>query len=137
MLLKKMKSIKTIKKEAIKAAQLSFRQDKLDEGAARQFVKTFKKLPLNEAVLSLNYYLRALKTELSKTTMVVESAIKIGESEIKDLKAGLGKQVKVLQVEQKINPSILGGVKVRIGDVIFDNSVRSRINQVKEALISG
>lgn len=132
-----MKSIKTIKKEAIKAAQLSFKGDVLDESIARKFIKEFKKLPLNESVLTLNYYLRALKTQIAKTTMVVESAIKIGESEIKDLKTGLGKQMKVLEVEQKINPSILGGVKVRIGDVIFDNSVRSRINQVKEALISG
>lgn len=115
---------------------MSFRNEMLDEDTAKQFVKAFKKLPLNEAVLTLNYYLRALKSGLAKTTMVVESAIKIGESEIKDLKTGLGKQMKVLEVEQKINPSILGGVKVRIGDVIFDNSVRSRINQVKEALVS-
>ncbi len=129
-----MKSIKTLKKQAIKAAQLSFKGDALDESAARKFIKAFRALPLNESVLTLKHYLRALKSEISKTTMVVESAVKIGESEIKDMKAGLGRQMRVLEVEQKINPSILGGVRVRIGDVIFDNSVRSRINQVKEAL---
>lgn len=128
-----MKSIKIIKKNAIKAAQLSFKGDALDEGVAKKFIKAFKALPLNESVLTLNHYLRAIKSELAKTTMVVESAVKIGDSEIKDLKAGFGKH-KVLEVEQKLNPSILGGVRVRIGDVIFDNSVRSRINQVKEAL---
>lgn len=131
-----MKSIKTIKKNAIKAAQLSFKRDVLDEGVAKKFIKAFKGLPLNESVLTLNHYSRAIKAELSKTTLVIESAVKLTSAQVKDIE-GSFKYQKINETKTQLSPSILGGVKVRIGDVIFDNSVRSRINQVKEALISG
>lgn len=130
-----MKSIKLIKKQAIKAAQLSFKGGKLDEVAARKFVKVFKALPLGESILTLNQYLRALRSEINKTTLTVESVVAIPKSQIKELENSLGRQYKVLETREELNPSLLGGVKVRIGDVIFDNSLKARVNQVKEALL--
>lgn len=129
-----MKSIKTIKKEAIKAAQLSFKGDVLDESIAKKFIKEFKKLPLNEAVLSLKYYLRAVKSELSRSTLLIESAVALSSAQIKEIENSF-KTKNINETKTQLSPSILGGVKVRIGDVIFDNSVRSRINQVKEVLV--
>jgi len=129
-----MKSIKIIKKNAIKAAQLSFKQGVLDETVARKFIKAFKGLPLNESILTLNHFVRALKTELNKTTLTIESAVSISESGIKELENVLGRQYKIIDTHVDLNPSILGGIKVRIGDVIFDNSIKARIYQVKEAL---
>lgn len=131
-----MKSIKLIKKQAIKAAQLSFKEGKLDEAVAKQFVKAFKTLPLGESVLTLNEYMKALRAGINKTTLTVESVVKIPASEIKALEGSFGRQYKILEVREEINSSLLGGVKVRIGDVIFDNSLKARVNQVKEALVS-
>ena len=128
-----MKSIKAIKKQAIKAAELSFTNGDLDESAARKFIKAFKGLPLNESVLTLNYYLRAIRSELAKTTLLIESSVNLSGSQIKEIEASF-KGKKINETKTQLSPSILGGVRVRIGDVIFDNSVRSRINQVKEIL---
>jgi F0F1-type ATP synthase delta subunit len=130
-----MKSIKSIKKQAIKAAELSFKNGDLDENAARKFIKAFKGLPLNESVLTLNHYLRAIKSGLSKTTLLIESSVNLTAPQIKEIEASF-KGKKINETKTQLSPSILGGVRVRIGDVIFDNSVRSRINQVKEALVS-
>jgi hypothetical protein len=130
-----MKSIKTLKKQSIKAAQLSFKSGELDEGIAKKFIKGFKGLPLNEAVVMLNSYLSAVKREIGKTTLTITSASKLSGAQVKDVE-GAFKSYKVLATTEELSPSILGGIKVRIGDVIFDNSVRSKINQVKEALIS-
>lgn len=129
-----MKSIKTLRKQAIKAAQLSFKSGELDEGTSKKFVKAFKALPLNEAVVMLNSYLAAVKREIGKTTLTITSASKLSGSQVKDV-AGAFRSYKVLATTEELSPSILGGIKVRIGDVIFDNSVRSKINQVKEALV--
>jgi hypothetical protein len=131
-----MKSIKTIKKQAIKAAQLSFKNGELDEAAARKFIKAFKGLPLGESILTLSQYMKALRSGINKTTLTVESVVSIPKSEIKELQNVLGRQYKVLETKEELNPSLLGGIKVRIGDVIFDNSLKSRISQVKEALVN-
>ena len=130
-----MKSIKTIKKQAIKAAEMSFKNGDLDESVARKFIKAFKGLPLNESVLTLNHYLRAIRSGLSKTTLLIESAASLTSTQVKDIEVSF-KGNKINETRTQLSPSLLGGVKVRIGDVIFDNSVRSRINQVKEALAS-
>ena len=131
-----MKSIKLIKKQAIKAAQLSFKEGKLDDAVAHKFIKVFKGLPLSESILTLNQYMKALRSEINKTTLTVESVVSIPKADVKELENVLGKQYKVLQVKEELNPSILGGIKVRIGDVIFDNSIKSKINQVKDALVN-
>jgi len=130
-----MKSIKTLKKQAIKAAQLSFKLGNLDEGVAKKFISAFKALPMNEAVVMLNSYLSAVKRAISKTTLTITSASKLSGPQVKDV-TGAFKSYKVLQTSEELSPSLLGGIKVRIGDVIFDNSVRSKINQIKEALVS-
>ena len=131
-----MKSIKSIKKQAVKAAELSFKSGKLDEAVAKKFVKSFKALPLSEAVISLNYFLQALRRELGKTTLTIESVVKVPKSEIQSLETGFKRQFQILQTNEGLNPSLLGGIKVRIGDVIFNDSLKSRINQVKEALVN-
>lgn len=132
-----MKSIKTIKKQAIKAAQLSFKNGKLDENVAKKFVRAFKGLPLGESILTLNQYMKALRSELNKTTLTVESVVSIPKSDIKELENVLGRQYKILETREELNPSLLGGIKVRIGDIIYDNSLKSRVGQIKEVLING
>ncbi len=131
-----MKSIKLIKKQAMKAAQLSFKAGKLDEVVVRKFIKGFKALPLGESVLTLNYFMKALRSEISKTTLTIESVVKIPKADITELQGIFGKQYKVLETREELDSSLLGGIKVRIGDVIFDNSTRSKINQIKETLVS-
>jgi F-type H+-transporting ATPase subunit delta len=33
-----------------------------------------------------------------------------------------------------VDPTVLGGVVAQVGDTVFDGSVRSRLNQLREAL---
>lgn len=129
-----MKSIKTLKKQAIKAAQLSFKKGVLDEVIARKFVKSFKALPLNEAIISLNYYLQAIRRETAKTVLTVNSVIKIPRSELESIETAFKKEYQILETREEVDSSLLGGVKVRIGDVIFDNSLKAKVSQIGEVL---
>lgn len=44
----------------------------------------------------------------------------------------LGKMLgKKIQLESKIDPSIIGGMVVRVGDTVYDTSVQSQLNQVR------
>ena len=47
------------------------------------------------------------------------------------LSSATGKSVTVMSI---VDPSILGGVVSRIGDTVFDGSVRHRLDQLKEAI---
>lgn len=41
---------------------------------------------------------------------------------------------KTVSVKSVVDPSVLGGVMARIGDTVFDGSVRHRLDQLKEAI---
>lgn len=48
-----------------------------------------------------------------------------------DLSASLGKQVRV---DSRVDPSIIGGLVVRIGDRVIDASVAARLQQLRQRL---
>lgn len=129
-----MKSLKNLRKQAIKASGLSFKSGKLDETVAKKFIKSFRSLTLGEAVPSLVYYLQAIKREINKTTLTIFSASKLSSGQENELENTFKKDHQILQAYSEIAPSILGGVKVKIGDIIFDNSLKSKVDRIKQAL---
>ncbi len=68
---------------------------------------------------------------LSGDTAEVTSALPLTDSEKTDIK----KKLKVAEVVFKVNPAILGGVIIRIGDQVIDDSVASRMSALSESLI--
>lgn len=60
----------------------------------------------------------------------VTSALPLTETEQADIKSTL----KAGSVQFKVDPSILGGLIVRVGDQVVDNSVAGQMNSLREAL---
>ncbi|RNB82044.1 F0F1 ATP synthase subunit delta [Brevibacillus fluminis] len=61
---------------------------------------------------------------------VVTTAKPLGEEEVNELAAQFGKKVnKTLRVQTVVDPAILGGVVVRIGDRLYDGSIKRKLEQ--------
>ncbi|ACV64836.1 ATP synthase F1, delta subunit [Desulfofarcimen acetoxidans DSM 771] len=66
----------------------------------------------------------------------VTSAIEMNEKEQKSLAKVLDKLAgKKVQPEYAVDPSLIGGVVVRIGDRVIDGSVKTRLATLKDRLI--
>jgi F-type H+-transporting ATPase subunit delta len=76
----------------------------------------------------------ALWDEARKLLAVqITSAIALGEDEVKSLGERIGKQVdRDVQVSADVDPDILGGVVLRVGNVILDASIRNRLEQLRK-----
>ncbi len=65
----------------------------------------------------------------------VESAVELTESEkqaiAKKLESISGKKIRI---ENKINPSLIGGFTARIGDTVIDGSVKHKLERLREEL---
>ncbi len=81
--MKKNKRLDPIIEKAIKA---SFKEGRLMEVQVLRLVNTFKKLPRTEAIYLVSGYLKNLKRELAKSTLVVESAIPLSKLELAKIK---------------------------------------------------
>jgi F-type H+-transporting ATPase subunit delta len=65
------------------------------------------------------------------------TAIPVTEAEQKRLADQLSKRLHVeVRFEAKVDPSILGGVVVRVGDRVFDASLTARLQQLRQQLLT-
>jgi len=65
----------------------------------------------------------------------VRSALPLSDDQRRRLAAALssnlGKQVEVKVI---VDPSVLGGLSARVGDIVIDGTVRTRLDQLREAI---
>ena len=67
----------------------------------------------------------------------VTSAADLAESEQEQLRKSLAEQYgEDLTFSFKVDPSLLGGLRVRVGDRLIDTSVASRLAAMRESLAS-
>ncbi|MDR3512685.1 MAG: F0F1 ATP synthase subunit delta [Caulobacteraceae bacterium] len=65
----------------------------------------------------------------------VTTAIKLTAAQAKGLQAALRQALgKDPEIETRVDPSILGGVKVRVGSRLYDASLKSKLDSLKFAL---
>ena len=66
--------------------------------------------------------------------MYIETVVPLSPAQVKRMKKIVEKKKKIAKVLVSINPEILGGFKLKIGDEIWDESISGKINQVKEVI---
>jgi F-type H+-transporting ATPase subunit delta len=68
----------------------------------------------------------------------VASAIELPDETVEKIKASLSEQTgKQVTVETTVDPSLIGGVVTKIGDLVLDGSVRTQLISLKESLQRG
>ncbi|MGC9162063.1 MAG: F0F1 ATP synthase subunit delta [Thiomonas sp.] len=79
---------------------------------------------------------RALKDEAEgKVEAVVSSAFPLEDEALADLVQALERKYgRKLHATVQVDPSLIGGVRVAVGDEVLDTSVRARLEQMKVAL---
>lgn len=66
----------------------------------------------------------------------IETAFELSQSELDSLLESLSKKFSGLKLNPvvKVNPALIGGVCVRVGDKLLDSSIRARLAQMKTTL---
>ena len=65
----------------------------------------------------------------------VRSAVELSDAQRERLAAAIGKATgKTVEVKVIIDPTVLGGIVATVGDTVIDGSVRTRLEQLKNAI---
>ncbi len=89
-----------------------------------------------EEIVSM--YQALLDEELGIARGEVITAFPLEEGEKRELEEALkGILKKEVILEAKVDPEIIGGVKIKIGDYIWDGTLKSQLEKFKEIIIKG
>ena len=65
----------------------------------------------------------------------IRAAVELDESERERLALALSRIMRrQVELRVRIDPSVLGGVSISVGDTVIDGSVRHRLDKLREAL---
>ena len=77
---------------------------------------------------------RLARLETARREVLVESATVLSASEGQRVSSGLAKDYgDKLTIQYKTNPDLLGGLRIKVGDDVFDGSVKGRLDRLSKA----
>jgi F-type H+-transporting ATPase subunit delta len=133
-----MKKTKQLIQLTKKMAADSFKGGNLQESKVKSYTSQIKNFELPQAILILSEYLKEIKRLKDLATLQIESATPLSPSEIKKIKNEFSSpQQPIMETKVVINPEIMGGIKVRLGNMIYDDTISAKIAQVGGAIANG
>ena len=130
-----MKLNKEIRRLSRKMLQASFTDGQLDSGRIASLVDSLIAEKPRNYVNVLKNYKRLLRLEVEKRHATIETASEVDpgiRSEIvSNLKSKYGDD---LAAEFHVDPQLLGGMRIRVGNDVWDGSVRNRLQRLQHEL---
>jgi len=81
----------------------------------------------------LQHIQRLVKLDEANRTARVESAVALGRAQQQDVRNSLNRlKGGNVTVEFATNPGLIGGMRVKIGDDVFDGSVKTRLTSLSD-----
>ena len=130
-----MKLNKEIRQVSRKMLQASFTDGQLDPGRISALVDSLVTRKPRNYVDALKNYKRLLRLELEKRHATIETASQVDSAVRSEIEANLkSKYGNDLSAEFHVAPELLGGMRIRVGNDVWDGSVRNRLERLQHEL---
>ena len=129
-----MKVSKTAASTARRLYGLCLANGRLDESKLRDVVARLTESKPRDYRSILAAIQRLTRLELERRKVTVESAVELDgptrQRVASDLAAQYGPD---LRIDYRVNPELLGGLRIRVGNDVLDGSVRGRLDRLAAA----
>jgi F-type H+-transporting ATPase subunit delta len=113
----------------------SFTDGQLDKGRILSLVQSLIVQKPRNYIKLLENYKRLLRLELEKRRVKIESATELDPEVSSQIVANLKQKYgNDLTTEFVLNPSLLGGIRIRVGSDVWDGSVLNRLQRLEQQL---
>ena len=107
----------------------------VDEGRVRDAVRRVLEARPRGYQAALGHFRRLVKLDLDRRAAVVESAVPASPALETAVREQLSRRYgQGLSIRFETNPSLVGGLRVRVGSDIYDGSVAGRLEQLASSL---
>jgi F-type H+-transporting ATPase subunit delta len=130
-----MKLNKEIRRHSRKMLQASFTDGQLDPGRIASLVDSVIAEKPRNYVDVLKNYKRLLRLEVEKRHATIETASEVDPAIRSEIAAKLkSKYGDDLTTDFRVDPQLLGGMRIRVGSDVWDGSVRNRLERLQHEL---
>jgi F-type H+-transporting ATPase subunit delta len=114
---------------------LSFGGDRF-AGAMRNFIRVLVDSERIALLPQIAAMFELLKNDAEATaTATIESAIELTDAQVAELRAALEKRFgKKIEATVTVNPALIGGARVTVGDAVLDGSVQAKLAAMRAQL---
>ncbi len=107
---------------------------RLDDAKLRTVVTRLVESKPRDYAAILSALQRLTRLELERRKVTVESAVELDQATRQRVVAGLAKQYGPdLVAQYQVNPALIGGLRIRVGNDVFDGSVQGRLDRLASA----
>jgi F-type H+-transporting ATPase subunit delta len=126
------KEVRQVGREMLRG---SFADGKLDRGKIASLVQLLIAKKPRHHLDILHYYKRLLRLEIEKRHAKIESAMPLGPQTATAVVERLKKKYGAdLTSKFAVDPTLLGGIRVRVGSDVWDGTVRNRLQRLEQEL---
>ena len=126
------KEIRQLSREMLRA---SFTDGQLDRGKIASLVQSLINKRPRHFLEILQNYKRLLRLEIEKRHARIESATQLAPQAAANIVERLKKKYgSDLTTEFVVDPTLLGGVRVRVGSDVWDGTLRNRLERLQQQL---
>jgi F-type H+-transporting ATPase subunit delta len=129
-----MKGSKQSRRDAKQLFQSCQVDGALDEARVRQAVELLIEKKPRGYFGTLQELQRLVKLDVNNRSARVESAVALSEAQQQEVRASLGRLKGAdVEVEFAENADLIGGMRVKLGDDVYDGSVKTRLSRLAES----
>jgi F-type H+-transporting ATPase subunit delta len=126
---------KEVRQTARALLQSSFTDGQLDLGRVRSVIDIVLQRKPRNYVKIVDYYKRLLRLELEKHHARIETASPLDERAANEIAQNLSRRYGgSLTTEFVVDPELLGGMRIKVGNDVWDSSVRNRLERLEQQL---
>ena len=130
-----MKANRKVKRAARQLFRLCLVAGRLDEGRVRQVAQGIAASRRRGKLPILSDFLRLVRLDSDRHTAVVESATPLAAGMREGIETGLARVYGPgLDASFSENPALIGGMRIKVGSDVYDDSVRARLSALEARL---
>ena len=129
-----MKGSKQSRRDAKQLFQACQVNGSLEEARVRQAVALLIEKKPRGYFGTLQEFQRLVKLDVNSRSARVESAVALSEAQQQEVRASLGRLKGAdVEVEFAEDADLIGGMRVKLGDDVYDGSVKTRLSRLAES----
>ncbi len=128
-----MKLSRVARRQSKQLFDLSMVDGRLDNDRLRTVADEIEQKKPRHYVQMLKFITRLTKLEVARHHAIVDSADELSETQRKEISSNLVKKFGPITTEFRHSPALIGGLRIKLGSNVWDGSIQSRLETLKQS----